>query len=83
MLQEISLETWLGFSVVGTLISTVGALLAIIIKDFFLARSFEKWKQRRSLEQLYQRYRDPLFLSASELATRLCEIDQHYLSAPM
>jgi len=78
MFLDISIETWLGFSIVGALVSAVGALLAVAIKDYFFARSFEKWKQKRTVEQLYQRYRDPVFLSACELATRLMELDNNY-----
>ncbi|MFL6635016.1 MAG: hypothetical protein ACJ8HJ_22145 [Massilia sp.] len=78
MMLGFDLKTWLQFAFVGAVVSTVGALLGIFLKDFLFARSFESWKQNKTLEQLYQRYRDPLSLSAYELATRLSEIDDQY-----
>ncbi|WP_426342439.1 hypothetical protein ACN9MZ_12555 [Pseudoduganella sp. S-14] len=78
MFLGLSVQTWLGFSVLGTLVSTIGSLFGVVLKDYFFARSFESWKQKKSLEQLYQRYRDPLYLSACELATRLSEVDANY-----
>jgi len=78
MFLGLSLQTWLGLTVLGALVSTLGSLFGIVLKDFFFVRSFESWKQKKTLEQLYQRYRDPLYLSAHELATRLFEIDLTY-----
>src|SRR5690606_29575350 len=37
-------------------------------------RSFEKWKERRVLEAVYTKYRDPIVLAAYELSIRLKEI---------
>jgi hypothetical protein len=65
-------------NVVGTAISTLGALLGILLKDYFFSRSFERWKQRQTLESIYQKYRDPLRLSARELASRTSGIVEHY-----
>jgi len=73
-----NLPTWLQLTVVGTAISTLGALLGILLKDYFFSRSFERWKQRQTLESIYQKYRDPLRLSARELASRTSEIVEHY-----
>src|SRR5437016_11219866 len=44
----LDLKTWLGLTVVGTAISTFGALLGIVLKDYIFSRSFEKWKQRQT-----------------------------------
>jgi len=74
----LELKTWLGLTVLGAVVSTIGALFGIFLKDYFFARSLEKWKQRQTLEAIYQRYRDPLFLAACELASRLVEVDDHY-----
>lgn len=78
MLAELTPKDWLGLTVVGTIISTVGAFLGIILKDLYISRRLETWKQERALEQLYERYRDPLVLSAEELCSRLIEIVTHY-----
>lgn len=78
MLPNIELKTLLGFTVVGALVSTFGALLGVILKDYFFSRSFETWKQRQTLEHIYQRFRDPLLLATQELASRTSEILKHY-----
>lgn len=72
------LTAWLGLTAVAAIVSTVGALLGILIKDYFFSRSFERWKQQQSIELLYQKYRDPLFLSARELASRIVELLNEY-----
>jgi len=71
-------KTWLSLSVVGTVVATLGALLGVLLKDYFFSRSFERWKQAQLLEQTYQRFRDPLQLSTRELLSRLAEILKDY-----
>ncbi len=78
MIFEFTTKEWLGFAVVAAIISAGGALLGIFLKDFVFSRSFERWKQRQTLEALYDKYRDPLFLSTRELASRLSEIVEDY-----
>ena len=75
---DLGLKSWLGLTVVGAIVSTLGALFGIFLKEYFFSRSFERWKQRQTLELLYQKYRDPLWLSASELASRTREIVKDY-----
>jgi len=67
-------KTVLGLSVLGALVTTVGSLIATVLKDFFLARSLERWKSRQQLRQVYLRLRDPLLLATVELVNRLGEI---------
>lgn len=74
MLLGLELKTWLGLTVLGAIVSTLGALVGIVLKDYFFTRSLERWKQRQTLEQIYQKYRDPLLLSARELASRTAEV---------
>ena len=78
MLPNLELTTWLSLTVVGTIVATLGSLLGILIRDYVFVRSFEKWKQRQTLEQLYHKFRDPLALSACELVSRIVEILDHY-----
>jgi hypothetical protein len=78
MFLGLDLKTWLGLTVIGAAISTLGALFGVVLKDYLFTRSFEKWKQRQTLEQVYQRYRDPLYLATRELASRTLEILEHY-----
>ncbi|BBQ01243.1 hypothetical protein BSFA1_63710 (plasmid) [Burkholderia sp. SFA1] len=72
------MNNWLSFAVLAAAISTFGALAGVLIKDYFFARSFERWKQQETLEQLYQRFRDPLTLASRELADRIGEIVSDY-----
>ena len=46
-------QTILGLSVLGAIVTTAGSLLATVVKDFFFARSLEKWKARQQLRQVY------------------------------
>ena len=64
----------LGFCVLGALVTTIGSLVAIILKDFFLARSIETWKARQQLRQIYLKLRDPLLLATIDLVNRMIEI---------
>jgi len=67
-------ETILGLSVLGAFVTTIGSLIATVVKDFFFARSLEKWKSRQQLRQVYLRFRDPLLLTTIELVNRIAEI---------
>ncbi len=78
MFIGLDLKTWLGLTVLGAIVSTIGSLFGIVLKDYFFTRSFERWKQHQALEQVYQKFRDPLLLAAREMATRTVEILQHY-----
>jgi hypothetical protein len=53
-------------------------VFGFLLKEFLFPRLFESWKSQRALADVYRRYRDPLFLSAIELANRLMEICREY-----
>lgn len=78
MFLDLKLQTWLGLTVLGAIVSTFGSLLGIVLKEYVFSRSFERWKQRQMLELLYQKFRDPLLLSAHELASRTLEVLRHF-----
>lgn len=78
MFLDLELKTWLGLTVLGAIVSTFGSLLGIVLRDYVFSRSFERWKHRQALELVYQKFRDPLHLSASELASRIHEILKHF-----
>lgn len=78
MLFGLPPEKWLGLAVIGAVISTAGALAGIFLKEYFFSRSFARWQQQQALNQVYQKFRDPLSLAASELASRTREIVKHY-----
>ena len=71
----------LGLSVIAALVTVVGNLVAIWLKEFVFVRSFEQWKERRTLLSVYRRYRDPLLLAAEELHSRVAEISEQYPAA--
>jgi hypothetical protein len=48
------------------------------LREFIFVRSFERWKERRSLQVVYQRYRDPIVLSGLDLLSRVMEIRRNY-----
>jgi hypothetical protein len=74
----VSWEKVLGLSVLGAVVTTAGALLALVLKERVFARSFEKWKAAMSLEQIARRYREPIALTALELSNRLSTISEDY-----
>lgn len=72
------IEMFFGVAVVAALVGASATLLGIFLKDYWFSRSFERWKQRNALEQIYQRIRTPLSLAANELVRRLHEIIENY-----
>jgi hypothetical protein len=77
-LSQLSAKDIFGLGVIAAIVTTTGSLLAMLIKEYFLARSLEQWKERRSLGAIYSKYRDPIVLSASELALILNQICEQY-----
>jgi hypothetical protein len=61
-------------TVLGAVVSTIGNLLATILKEYFFVRSLENWRTQRGLRAAFKKYRDPLVLSLIELLNRLDEI---------
>src|SRR6266496_797137 len=55
-------------------VAGITTTLTLILKEHLFPRSLEEWKERRHLAATYRRYRDPIVLSARELASRLVEI---------
>jgi len=68
----------LGLSVLAAVVSTLGSILGTIIKEFFLARSLERWRESRTLLAVFRKYRDPIILAGDELARRLSDICEDY-----
>lgn len=68
----------LSLAVFGSLVTASGTLIGLVLKEHFFARSFELWKAKRTLEGLFQKYRDPLLLAADELSIRLKEVCDGY-----
>src|SRR5688572_18698910 len=72
------IKDYLGFTVVGAMITTVGSLVALFLKDFLFVRYFDSIKEKRTLKSLFKKYNDPLVLSAIELTRRLNELIRNY-----
>lgn len=70
IVQGITLKDWLGFSVVGTLITVTGSFIALYAKEFMAVRSIERWKSREVLTAIYDRYRRPICAAGEELSGR-------------
>jgi hypothetical protein len=68
----------LGLSVIAALVTTAGSLLALVLREYFFVRSFDRWKERRALMSLYRKYRDPILLAGEELERRVYEICEAY-----
>ena len=77
-IEEIIDSGILGLTVVAAFVGAISSLLGVILKDFFFSRSFEQWKARQALERIYVRYKDPIFLAASDLCNRLEEICERH-----
>jgi hypothetical protein len=68
----------MGLSVIAALVATAGSLFALVLKEYFFVRSFERWKERRMLLAVYRKYRDPIILAGEELENRLADICKSY-----
>lgn len=44
MLLGLDLKTWFGLTVLGAIVSTLGSLFGVVLKDYFFSRSLERWK---------------------------------------
>ena len=78
ILAALELKDWLGFTVVSAFIGAVTTLVALFLKEYVFARSFENWKRRIALRTIYLKYRDPITLSGIELCNRLSEMIKYY-----
>jgi hypothetical protein len=67
----------LKLTVIGSIVTVVGSLIALYLKEVLAVRSFERWKSRQTLLGVYRRYQLPIFLAAEELAGRLYGLARH------
>src|SRR5215475_3509223 len=68
----------LALTVIAAIVTTIGNLIATVLKDFLFTRSFERWKARRTLLTIYRKYRDPIVLAGQELSHRLAQVCGDY-----
>lgn len=58
--------------------AALGALGGHLLKELLPAMALEDWRAKRQLAQVFRKYRDPIVLSAVELAHRLGEVEREY-----
>lgn len=68
----------LTFSVLAAVVTTAGTLLGLLLKEVVFVRSFERWKAKRTMEDISRKYREPIALAAIELCNRLSHICDKY-----
>jgi hypothetical protein len=68
----------LSLTALGAIVGATMALLGIVIKELVIVPWFELWKAKRETEARFRKYRDPILLSAVELASRLGELSDEY-----
>ena len=71
---DFTLSQILSWTVLAAIVTTIGNLIATVLKEALFTRSFEKWKARQQLHQVYLKLRDPLLLATLELIKRTNEI---------
>lgn len=60
--------------VAAAIVSTMGSLLALFIKEYFLTMHFECRREKKTIDLLFNKYRDPIMLATMEFSKRLIEI---------
>jgi hypothetical protein len=73
-LHQLQWHDVLGLSVLAAVVTTLGSLAATILKEFFFARSVERWKSQQQLREVYLKLRDPLLLATIDMVHRFIEI---------
>lgn len=76
--MEFDLSNILSWAAVIAVASAAGAFLADLAKPFVLSMLVSRWQERQELKKVFERYKKPLTLSATELANRLTEIVKYY-----
>jgi hypothetical protein len=72
------LKDYLSFTVIAAIVTTFGTLLGLFLKDFIFVYYFDKLKEKRSLEKISKKYKDPILLSAAELLRRMVDYNTNY-----
>jgi hypothetical protein len=56
--------------VLGSIVTVIGSLIALYLKEVLAVRSLERWKAHQTLLGVYRRYQLPIFHAAEELSVR-------------
>ncbi len=68
------MKSYLGLTVLAAVVTTLGTLLALFIKEFLLVRYFDEVRETKALKNISKKYKDPILVAGSELARRIAEI---------
>lgn len=68
----------LGLSVLAAVVTTVGNLLATLLKEYVIARRLQEWNERRAILSLYRKYRYPILQAATTFKARVDDICDRY-----
>ncbi len=69
-----SFADFLKLGVAAAIVSTLGSLLALFIKEYFLTMHFERRRDKKTIDLLFNKYKDPIMLATMEFSKRLIEI---------
>ncbi len=73
-----ALKDYLGFTVIAAIVTTIGTLFGLFLKDFLFVYFFDNFREKKTLEKVSKKYKDPILLSASELMRRMKEYGKSY-----
>lgn len=68
----------LSLSVLAAAVTTVGNLLATLLKDYVIARRLQEWNERQAILSLYRRYRYPILQAAKKFKARVDDVCDQY-----
>jgi hypothetical protein len=69
-----SFTDFIKLGIAAAIVSTLGSLLALFIKEYFLTMHFERRREKKTIDLLFNKYRDPIMLATMEFSKRLIEI---------
>jgi hypothetical protein len=69
-----SFADFVKLGIAAAIVSTLGSLLALFIKEYFLTMYFERRREKKTIDLLFNKYKDPIMLATMEFSKRLIEI---------
>jgi len=68
----------IGVATLVALSAVIGGIVGHFLKELLPTIAIERWQAARELASIFQKYRDPIVLSATELVHRLQELEREY-----
>jgi len=72
------LTQYLTFTVIAAIVTTCGTLLGLFLKDFLFVYYFDSLREKRTLEKISKKFKDPILLSAAEFYRRVVDYINDY-----